>query len=72
MSYLCHHYIHKGNDDLKVCGKKISRTDPEKKFCSSHRVCDFVKSHKEKEKEKKIIIDVKYLDYITFSASLIL
>ena len=70
MSNLCLHYIHKGNGDLKACGKKISKIDPEKKYCSAHRVCDFVKSYK--EKEKKVVFNVKYLDYNTFSASLIL
>jgi len=53
-----------------TCRDKVSRVDPEHRFCAEHRICVFIV-----DPEKHIRVpesEEKYLDFVTFSASLIL
>lgn len=69
MSSTCNHMIRAGKGHFNRCNINISTSDPEKRFCAKHRICVFVEGVE--PKDQKIKQEIKYLDYITFTASLI-
>lgn len=55
--------------DEERCPKAVSRIDPEKSYCAEHRRYVFIKTP---QRNPQIKIAEKYLDYQTFSASLMI
>lgn len=70
MSNKCRHLHTKGPYNGKRCGEKISKLDPEQRYCAKHRICVFIVN----EDETKISIEkvsVKYHNYLTYCESMI-
>lgn len=66
----CNYYMKRTGTKYEKCKNKITKLDPEKKFCSLHKICEYVNSCT----ETKYVSDkqpIKYLDFITFSSAII-
>lgn len=65
----CQRFIQR-KDGFERCTKPIAPCDPEKAFCSTHRVCVFIQADPPEPVAKPPL--EKWLDFETFRASLIL
>ena len=70
MSEKCRHLHTKGPYIGTRCGEKISKLDPEQRYCAKHRVCVFlIDENLTKSSVEKV--PIKYHNYITFCESLV-
>lgn len=65
----CIHRFDGGKQNGKICGRKVSKKDPEQYYCAEHRICVWVVSGERSQTVKPS--EEKYLDFETFTASLI-
>jgi hypothetical protein len=70
MSYLCHHLFTKGKKLGIRCGDRVSKLDPEARYCARHRICVFLVVEKE-DKVKSTTEPLKHINYLTFCQSLL-
>lgn len=70
MTERCRHLHTKGVHQGTRCGQKISKLDPENRYCAKHRICVFIIDESE-TKASVIKVSIKYHNYITFCESLI-
>jgi hypothetical protein len=69
MSLSCRHLHAKGYNKGQRCGEKVSKLDPENRYCAKHRICVFLIKPKEKPKIEKEM--PKYINYLTFCESIV-
>ena len=65
---VCRHLHHKGPYSGRRCGEKVSKLDPENRYCAKHRMCTFLVKDKVVKPEKE---PHKFINYLTFAASVI-
>lgn len=69
MSSKCLHMIRKGKLKHSLCDQKVTKLDPEGRYCSKHQVCTLIVT--QKVQEVHIKENQKYGNFDTFQASLI-
>uniref|UniRef100_A0A6C0CIF4 Uncharacterized protein n=1 Tax=viral metagenome TaxID=1070528 RepID=A0A6C0CIF4_9ZZZZ len=65
----CTHLLQGRKRHGRACGEKVSKKDPEQRFCAGHRICVYVTGSKRQPLVPKPT--EKYIDFETFSSSLI-
>jgi len=65
----CLHIHKQGVRKGERCDEKVSKVDPEKRYCAHHRVCVFIIQTEDKVKVQKE--EIKYINYETFCASIV-
>lgn len=64
----CRHLHHQGLYSGKRCIEKVSKLDPEHRYCAKHRICVFLVKEKNAKPEKE---PLKYINYVTFCTSIV-
>jgi hypothetical protein len=67
-SHTCRHLHYQGAYAGQRCGEKVSKLDPENRYCAKHRLCVFLAKDQTVKPEKE---PLKFVNYITFCASMV-
>jgi hypothetical protein len=67
-SHGCRHLHYQGAYAGHRCGEKVSKLDPENRYCAKHRLCVFLVKDKVTKPDKE---PLKFINYITFCASMV-